>query len=87
MHVLNSRAALRHAIHVIKDDGMEAMIEQEMCAIAPVVVMCLGHDDHSACHDCSRGMESGFVAAITHLREGQFNKSTRANEKGGIWQW
>ena len=82
-----ARAALRHAIHVIKDDGMEAMIEQEMCAIAPVVVMCLGHDDHSACHDCSRGMDSGFVAAITHLREGQFNKSTRANERGGIWQW
>ena len=72
---------------------MEAMIEQEMCAIAPVVVMCLGHDDHSACHGCSRGLESGFVAAIMHLRHG-FNETyadvhftTSMNEKGGIWQW
>ena len=58
-----ARAALRHAIHVIKDAGMEAMIEQEMCAIAPVVVMCRGHDDHSACHDCSRGMPEDLQEA------------------------
>ena len=64
------------------------MIEQMLCAFAPVVVMCLDENLHRGqdCGKCARGMRSGYVSGIVWLRE-SFGIKVASDVDGGIWQW
>ena len=57
-------------------------MEQLLCARADIVIMCARKNGCA----CGRGLDSGFVAAI-HAHRGASGRSTRMNEKGGVWNY
>ena len=59
-----------------------AAAEQLLCARADILVMCARKNGCA----CGRGLDSGFVAAI-HAHRGASGRSTRMNEKGGVWNY
>jgi ferredoxin len=74
---------LEYAVSVEADDGERSIVEQLLCAAAPILVMC--HTPR--CANCSRGLDSGYVAAIYQHRKQIFQKSVRSNARGGIFDW
>mmetsp|Transcript_9277 Transcript_9277/g.14293 ORF Transcript_9277/g.14293 Transcript_9277/m.14293 type:complete len:518 (-) Transcript_9277:372-1925(-) len=84
-------AELERYILDISDFGLRSLISQDLCAAAPILIMCL--HPHRSCSKCARGLDSGFVAGIYNIRKNYNRKdltskiSVITNTQHGIWQW
>ena len=88
-NVGGGNAAARGLLHnatmpTLPDEGIRAMLLQDICAAASLVVMCT--EETYWCAQCSRGTESGFVSALLRTRAA-LGLSTASNKPGGVWSW
>lgn len=71
------------------DNGLRAMLLQNLCAVADFIVMCVS--TNAGCQHCSRDSGSGFASGILstrmqHLVEGGV-QNNGLNRHGGVWDW
>ena len=74
------------AVNALEDQGMQSLVSQDICAAAPVLIMCM-RNHGSPCTHCARGLDSGFVSGIFNIRQAITTLSTNANEQNGVWEW
>ena len=77
---------LEDAVLAVQDYGLQSLLSQDICAAAPILIMCL-RTHGTPCSQCARGLDSGFVSGIYNIRSELRGLSTTVNHQRGIWEW